>query len=251
MRSTDTDGEWERFGRDDPYFGVLSDPRFRKGALDDEARAAFFASGEAHVDAVMAAIRAGVAPDFAPRSALDYGCGVGRIALPLSAVAADVTGADISPSMLAEARRNADAQGRANARFVSADELLAGPPGRFDFVHSHIVLQHINRKRGEAIFEALIGLLTPGGVGAIHISYAHEQVPWPETYNWVTERVPYAGNVLNLLRGKRFFEPVMHMTNYDLRRIFRILDKAGVDRVMTERTNHGGSLGLMLYFSRP
>lgn len=44
---------------------------------------------------------------FAPRSVLDAGCGTGRVAVELARHGIEVVGADVDPSMLATARRNA------------------------------------------------------------------------------------------------------------------------------------------------
>jgi hypothetical protein len=38
-----------KFGKDDPYFGVLTAEKFRKKNLDRAALSEFFASGEDHV----------------------------------------------------------------------------------------------------------------------------------------------------------------------------------------------------------
>src|SRR5688500_636371 len=94
MISNDTDKEWEKFGKDDPYFGVLSDVSFRKGNLNPEAFERFFASGEEYVsDLLVRAVRF-AGEGFRPRSALDFGCGVGRLVIPLASRCARVVGVD-------------------------------------------------------------------------------------------------------------------------------------------------------------
>ena len=55
---------------------------------------------------------------------------------------------DVSPSMLAEARRNCEAHGVANVSLVPVRRQLSGAEGEFDLVHSYIVLQHIEIRRG-------------------------------------------------------------------------------------------------------
>jgi SAM-dependent methyltransferase len=51
---------------------------------------------------------------------LELACGTGRIAIPLAAAGFDVTGLDLSPSMLRTARRKAE-EGRVGVRWVEAD----------------------------------------------------------------------------------------------------------------------------------
>src|SRR4051812_3426092 len=97
-----TDSDWEKFGRIDPYYGVLSHDRFHAAAEAGEARQAFFQSGESHIDLVFRTIREHCDADFAPQRAFDFGCGVGRLVIPLARRAARVVGADISDAMLAE-----------------------------------------------------------------------------------------------------------------------------------------------------
>jgi 2-polyprenyl-3-methyl-5-hydroxy-6-metoxy-1,4-benzoquinol methylase len=71
---------------------------------------------------------------------------------------------DISESMLHEARRNAREADLGNIEFVISDTGLSRFEGDYDFVHSFIVLQHIQVARGEAIVRQLVGRFAPGGV---------------------------------------------------------------------------------------
>ena len=41
-----TDTEWENWGKKDPYFGVLTNEKFRSQKLSDESRIEFFESGQ-------------------------------------------------------------------------------------------------------------------------------------------------------------------------------------------------------------
>jgi SAM-dependent methyltransferase len=75
---------------------------------------------------------------------LDVGCGVGRWSRLLATRGADVTGVDLSPTMVHEARRRTEAAGLANrCHFLVQDssQLHAGEP--FDLVLGVTVLQHI------------------------------------------------------------------------------------------------------------
>src|SRR5690606_30137204 len=99
----DTDNEWEEWNKTDPYFSVLTNPKFRRQVLTEEAREEFFNSGREDINKVMAICRQHLDPAFTPRRALDFGCGVGRLVVPLSRLAAQVVGLDVSQSMLAEA----------------------------------------------------------------------------------------------------------------------------------------------------
>ena len=75
---------------------------------------------------------------------LDVGCGVGRWSRLLACRGAHVTGIDLSPTMIKEARRRAASAGiDSRCRFLVQDiaQLDAGPP--YDLVLGVTVLQHI------------------------------------------------------------------------------------------------------------
>ena len=74
-------GAWERFAARAPYFSVITDSRFLRASLTPEHERVFFASGESLVAWMLGVIDAGLAPQFAPMSTLEYGCGLGRLAL--------------------------------------------------------------------------------------------------------------------------------------------------------------------------
>ena len=75
---------------------------------------------------------------------LDIGCGVGRWSRRLAARGAQVTGIDLSPTMIEEARRRAGAGGVAErCRFLVQDCAELDVAGQFDLILSVTVLQHI------------------------------------------------------------------------------------------------------------
>lgn len=96
---------------------------------------------------------------------LDVGCGVGRWSRLLAARGACVTGVDLSPTMIAEARRRAAASGLAGrCRFLVQDSAALDTAGSFDLILCVTVLQHILDVR--ALRSALRRMalhLAPGG----------------------------------------------------------------------------------------
>jgi 2-polyprenyl-3-methyl-5-hydroxy-6-metoxy-1,4-benzoquinol methylase len=231
--------QWERFGRMDPYYGVYAVEEMHRPNLDDGARERFFASGDAHVTAVLESARRYTGPAFAPRRILDHGCGVGRLIVPFAGRAERVVGVDVSPSMLAEARRNCEARGLANVELVSADQLDTLAP-EFDVVHSHIVLQHIPPKRGEPIFETLASLVAPGGVGVVQVPIAARH--WlAHAHTWATRTLPFAYNLANVMRGRPWDYPHMQMNVYRLNSLTLRLVRRGFDLVHLELRAPGPS----------
>ena len=174
--SHDAAQDWVRLGATNPYFGVLSDARFHGRALDEDLRGEFFASGHRHVAALTETLHRCFGA-FERGTALDFGCGVGRISQALAGTFAQVVGLDVSPGMLAEARRNAAQAGVTNAEYRDSTAPGSIPPGSFDLVHSYIVLQHIPVAVGEPIIEQLIAAVRSGGIGALHVTITPAQRP--------------------------------------------------------------------------
>lgn len=222
-----TDRDWEQWGAHDPCFGVYSREEYRAGALNNDAKAAFFLSGEAYIRRVWREIEAAFGSGFEPRSALDFGCGVGRLMLPLAQRVSLVTGVDVSPSMLAEAKRNCSVAGVSNVAFAESDDGLSRVTGVFDLVHSYIVLQHIPWRRGRGILQAMAARVAPGGVLAVQILSACTA---PNLIRWIVRLryvLPPLNWARNLLRRRPPFEPAMQLHVYDLAAVKSDLEQRG------------------------
>jgi len=96
---------------------------------------------------------------------LDVGCGVGRWSRLLAARGARVTGVDLSPTMISEARRRALAEGVAGrCRFLVQDSTALDVGETFDLVLSVTVLQHILDPQAlRAALQRIVRHLAPGG----------------------------------------------------------------------------------------
>ena len=260
-----TDEAWRDWGRRDPYFAVITDPKFRQSQISDEARQEFFASGDRHVEYLRHMTRRLLAqPTFAPARALDFGCGVGRIAIPLARLAGEVVGVDISEDMLGEARRNAERQGVANVRFELSDDTLSRVDGEFDFVHSFIVLQHIDLPRGRAFFQQLVDRVAPNGLGAIQVTYAKavhaDRWGQPPAIAQLAAEPARVGFLRRLAQRAGWVQPnpadgdadpQMQMNCYSLNELLFIVQQARAHVAHLEFTDHGGELGVFIYFRKP
>ncbi|HEY0971788.1 MAG TPA: methyltransferase domain-containing protein [Gemmatimonadales bacterium] len=250
LLANDPDRVWEQLGATDPYYAVLTDSRYR-GELAPPDRAAFFQSGADHLEHVLAIIRDRLDPAFAPYRALDFGCGVGRILVPLAERCAEVTGVDVSPAMLAEARRNCEVAGARHVRLVRSDDQLSAVEGDLDLIHTYIVLQHIPVRRGERLVEQLAARLAPGGVGIFHVTYAHAPTAtYRRLLYWLRTRVPGAHAMLNLALGRSPGEPLMQGNRYSATRLLDLLWRAGCAEVHVRFSDHQGHRGVLLFARR-
>ena len=247
LLTNDSDQDWERFARTEPYFAVLTEPQYR-GELSELDRAEFFRTGEQHVSEMLSIIRSRLHPDFAPARALDFGCGVGRLLIPLAARCRGVTGVDVSPAMLDEARRNCEAASVSNVRLILGDDKLSAIEGEFDFVHSYIVLQHIPVRRGERLVRELAGRLAPDGVGVFHVTYSRPHASsLRRLLYWARTRLPAAHWALNIARGRPARTPIMQVNRYSVTRLLDILSSEGCPEVHVRFTNHDGYRGVILF----
>jgi SAM-dependent methyltransferase len=243
-----TDKAWERFGREDPYFGVLADERFTSDNIA-EHRDDFFNSGRAFVRHVLQRYEKhfGALPHG---RALDHGCGVGRVTLPLAEQFTSVVGLDISPSMLAEARANASRLGIRNVEFALAGDRLSNASGEFDFVNSVITLQHIPVRRGLPIISRLLEKVHPGGGFQIHLSVRTDRLPSRALW-WASHHVPGVKIWQNVFAGRRWNAPAMQMNNYSLNRIVVQLAASGVSEFLVSTEHHAKFLTLSLIGKMP
>jgi SAM-dependent methyltransferase len=141
--------DWEELAEFDPFWAVLT-RRDRKNSRWDPQE--FFALGESEVSVVLEESR-GFSPPLPARfeRALDYGCGVGRLTMALSAYFQECLGIDISERMVSLARKY-NAECNANSRnctfVVGSGADLSDVEGRsIDFVYCSLVLQHVPELR--------------------------------------------------------------------------------------------------------
>ena len=61
---TSTDTVWEWFSKNQPYFGVLLEAKYRNEQLTEEAKKDFFLTGKAHVDFILQTLKEHFDTDF-------------------------------------------------------------------------------------------------------------------------------------------------------------------------------------------
>ena len=244
-----TDHAWEEWGRRDPYFGVITDPRLRSSEITELSKREFFESGSNHVNYVMQTIQRIIDTDFAPRTVLDFGCGVGRTLIPFAKIAQQVVGADVSASMLQEARRNCDAQQLTNVNLIVTDDSVSSMAEKFDLVHSFIVFQHIPPARGRLIFRNLLDRIAPAGVAAIHVLYS--KIQYADTFGIAPVSISSAAPRQPVPQPVQSVNPEMQMNPYLMNELFFFMQGKGVQRFHSEFSDHGGELGLFIFFQMP
>lgn len=252
MLNSNTDKDWEYYGKTNPYFGVVSWEKFKQENLSSEAIEDFFNTGQKHVGKILEITHQYLEPDFQPQHALDFGCGVGRIAIPLASLCTSVTGVDVSESMLQEAAENCTRRGVKNVTFIKADDALSDVFSlhkKFDFIHSFIVFQHIPCERGEVIMQQLISLLEDGGIGVLHFTY-FKQASWVRKLAiGLGTKFPILVRLKDYLQGVNY-QPMMQMNAYNLNTLFHILQKNNCHHSVVRFTRHWEDEGVILFFKK-
>src|SRR5580692_5232496 len=142
MKLRSQQNQWEQLGRTDPLWAILTEPGKRNGGWDE---AGFFATGRNEIAELMARTPALGLP-AERRTALDFGCGVGRATQALTEYFDEVTGVDIAPAMLERARRYNRHGERCRYVLNEQNHLRVFPAAAFDLVYSRITLQHLPRR---------------------------------------------------------------------------------------------------------
>jgi SAM-dependent methyltransferase len=247
-----TDKDWEKWGATDPYFGVYSDSRFRLDQIKESDRDAFFQSGREHVDQVLSTIKRVFSPARTPSSGLDFGCGVGRLTIPMATKLNHVVGVDISMSMLTEAAKNCRQFEVANVDFVIGDDDLSRIAKRFDLINSYIVLQHIPWRRGRRMVRALADRVEPGGYLVIQILTRCSVNVLTRSLTRLRYEVPLLQLLWNSLRSRPLSDPPMQLHVYVLSELLVDLRVRGFSAVHIEvqPSPDGDFESAMLYAAR-
>ena len=221
-----TDVHWKHWGRFDPYRAVLFNERYKRERLNESFQE-FIQSGQAYIDLLMQKVEQ-LSPGLPLHTAVEFGCGVGRLAIPLAKRFRKVIGVDISPEMLNESRQNCSRFGVSNAEFVLSDDLLSLVPSEVQLVHSCKVLQHIPLKRGFAICKRLVDRLAPGGMCALHVTIERD-LPFAKKLAYSAKHsFPASRYLLNILQRKAMTEPLMQMNPYPITAMHEVLVSAGL-----------------------
>jgi 2-polyprenyl-3-methyl-5-hydroxy-6-metoxy-1,4-benzoquinol methylase len=172
---------WTELGEDDPMWVVLTAQDKRGGKWTQED---FFAHGCEEIDRALRTLHdSGVA--LSAGSALDFGCGLGRLSQALARHFQSVDGVDVSASMIRQAQQYNKCGDKVRYHLNVKTDLSLFSRGSFDFIYSRIVLQHIPTRHELLYIAEFMDLLKPGGIAyfqTIHAQGLRAVVP-----NWAVE----------------------------------------------------------------
>jgi SAM-dependent methyltransferase len=198
---------FEKYGRDDPMYAVLTDHSRRAGRWDPDE---FFARGRQEIDAVMRYLEENALLPPLGR-ALDFGCGVGRLTQALASRFEHVTGVDISSTMIESARTHDRHAGRVEYVMNDVPSLARFPDRSFDLVYSTITLQHVPPVPALAYVAEFVRVLRDDGVALFQMRIGRRIAPGPLAAWWYRIRREHIRRWWQRLRGRIPYE--MHFVS--------------------------------------
>jgi trans-aconitate methyltransferase len=238
----DTDKDWNVLANSAPYWGILTDDKFRGDRLDENASKFFFSSGENFIQEI--ANRFGLNEQQRRSIGIDYGTGVGRLSFPMSRFCNQIYGLDVAQHMLARGKEHAVERGLKTVEFLTPDEFFQQNL-HVDWINSYIVFQHIPPRRGAAILDRLLRLLNSNGIVSLHFTFARTAINIPKVINDY-RYYSYDGESL---RGIEYASAtqsgIISMFDYNLSELFTKFYANDIRIIDTLYTNHKGHIGIL------
>jgi SAM-dependent methyltransferase len=151
--------DWDDLALRDCLWAILTDERKAGGKWDF---AEFMATGNREIESVIEYLSGiGIELDY-KGSALDFGCGVGRLTQALAGRFSNCVGVDISPQMIQQAE---NINQYPHCRYLAnADVQLPFSDSSFSFIYSNIVLQHVPPRFAEQYLREFVRVLTRNAI---------------------------------------------------------------------------------------
>ena len=151
---------WEEFAKTDPLWAILINREKRGNSWRIED---FFKTGLDEIDRIMQEVES-MKLRIGHGRALDFGCGVGRLTRALANYFDEVSGVDISESMIRLAKKYNQEIGRCRFYLNQREDLRLFGDDTFDFVYSSITLQHMEPHYATKYLNELLRIISPRGL---------------------------------------------------------------------------------------
>jgi SAM-dependent methyltransferase len=173
MDIKDLKKKWEYLADNDPMWAILSDGDKKGNRWNTDE---FFEIGRKDAAGYMAYIKPFV-PSLHCGKGLDFGCGVGRLTQAHAEYFDEMTGVDISEKMITLARAYNKFGARVNYITNPNSDLSIFDSDSFDYIISHIVLQHVPAAIHVKYVKEFVRVLKKGGACLF-------QLPEPFDASW-------------------------------------------------------------------
>ena len=153
---------WEKLGKEEPYFSVLTCDEMKTENITDQIISKFFLSGNANTMEIVNSLKRNGLENAENLDILELGCGCGRITQSLAQNFRHVNAVDISEGNLKIAKEHVDSSNVEFFLIKEVEDYLNLP--QVDVIYSLMVLQHNSPPVIEYILDAMMSKLNVGGV---------------------------------------------------------------------------------------
>lgn len=212
---------WNNLAREDAFSAVLTYKEKKGNKWDAEG---FFQTGVDEVSNDMKYVLS--LADVKKGSALDFGCGVGRLTQALAPHFKTMYGIDISSQMIEIANRY-NTFGT-NCRYIVniRNDLSLIPNNSLDFIYSKITLQHMRFSRAQRYMREFVRILTPGGILFFQLPSAPLRPVQSGSWYCIKKIVPAACIEFLQFTLKKKSRAYVYPT--DQEKVIHILEKSGM-----------------------
>ncbi len=221
---------WNKFGKDDPLWAILTDPSKRHGkwSLDE-----FFYTGTQEILSTMNYVES-LNIQLSKKRALDFGCGVGRLTQALANHFDEVYGVDISPSMIELANTYNRYGNKCKYYLNERDDLALFDDNFFDFIYTNITLQHIEPIYSKKYIKEFVRVLSQNGVLIF-------QLPSEDVSKIRSLIRNFLPSLLNVYRRLKFRSmAVMEVHGIKKEEVLKLLDPLGVKVIDIQPDGNAG-----------
>jgi ubiquinone/menaquinone biosynthesis C-methylase UbiE len=169
MSFENVNNDWEKLAQKDAMWAILTNQNKtgNKWSVSE-----FFQCGINEIEILFNYLKQNNISVADYDKALDFGCGVGRLARALSSKFKQVTGVDVSTTMINKAKELNNDRSNQLDFVVNASAVLPFDNNSFSFIYSTIVLQHIPYPQQVGYIVEFCRVLKPGGLLVFQIPTA-------------------------------------------------------------------------------
>jgi SAM-dependent methyltransferase len=186
---------WDELGKTDPLYAIKVGITKEGGEWESKEGGKwdlqeFFQTGIDEIDSIMKDIdQLNLKLDY--NTALDFGCGVGRLTQALPKYFDTVDGIDIAPSMIELANTYNKCKDRVHYYLNDKNSLENFKDNTYDFIYSVEVFQHMHPQFQENYLSELLRILSPKGLLVFELPSEYQNLKQKLLFNFTFQDVKF------------------------------------------------------------